>query len=117
MVKSLKLRTVDNTERFDPVRNLWRNVLIVALEDAIKKRKYMDGNYVSKYNSLIRASAIDYFLEPNSDFALVCQYAGFDHLTVRRKVYKHLERMSNDEKENMTKVLRQRIFQSQDIGR
>jgi hypothetical protein len=48
MVKSLKLRTVDNTERFDPVRNLWRNVLIVALEDAIKKRKYMDGNYVSK---------------------------------------------------------------------
>ena len=58
MVKSLKLRTADNTERFDPVRNLWRNVLIVALEDAIKKRKYMDGNYVSKYNSLIRMRMI-----------------------------------------------------------
>ena len=24
MVKSLKLRTVDNTEIFDPVRNLWK---------------------------------------------------------------------------------------------
>jgi len=117
MVKSLKLRTVDNTEIFDPVRNLWRNVLIVALEDAVKNRKYMDGNYVAKYNSLVRKSAIDYFLEPNSDFALVCQYAGFDHLTVRRKVYQHLERMSNDKKENMPQMLRERIFQSQEISR
>ena len=30
-------------------------------------------------------SARNYFLEPNRDFALVCQYAGFDHEYIRMK--------------------------------
>ena len=68
-------------------RNLWRNVLIVALEDAIGKgwRDYGIGRgYKSE-----RARA--YFLEPNRDFAMVCQYAGFDHEYVRKKAKKYFE--------------------------
>ena len=29
-------RTLSEFDKFDPVRNLWRNVLIVAISDAIK---------------------------------------------------------------------------------
>jgi len=68
-------------ETNDPVKSLWRNVLIVALEDAIGKgfRCYgmSDRNY---YNS-----ARAYFTEPNADFKAVCTFAGFDHEYVRMK--------------------------------
>jgi len=30
-------------------------------------------------------------LEPNRDFAMVCQYAGFDHEYVRMKAKKYFE--------------------------
>tara|TARA_Y100000591_G_scaffold319261_1_gene331125 strand:- start:4 stop:288 length:285 start_codon:yes stop_codon:yes gene_type:complete len=68
-------------------RNLWRNVLIVALEDAIGKgwRDYGIG----RGYKCERARA--YFLEPNRDFAMVCQYAGFDHEYVRKKAKKYFE--------------------------
>ena len=72
-------------ERLNPERSLWRNVLIVALEDAVKTRE--DG-------TCERAQA--YFLEPNRDFALVCQYAGFDHEYIRMKVKKYIKEKIND---------------------
>jgi len=68
-------------------RNLWRNVLIVALEDAIGKGWTNYG--VSNGYKCERARA--YFLEPNRDFALVCQYAGFDHEYVRMKVKRYIK--------------------------
>ena len=61
-------------------QSLWRNVLIVALEDAVKTQGY---------GTCERAQA--YFLEPNRDFALVCQYAGFDHEYIRMKVKKYIK--------------------------
>ena len=74
-------------ERRNPERSLWRNVLIVALEDAIGKgwRDYGIG----RGYQCERARA--YFLEPNRDFALVCHYAGFDHEYVRMKAKKFME--------------------------
>ena len=68
-------------------RNLWRNVLIVALEDAIGKgwRDYGIG----RGYKCERARA--YFIEPNRDFALVCHYAGFDHEYVRMKAIKYFK--------------------------
>ena len=67
-------------ERLNPERSLWRNVLIVALEDAVKPQEYGTSE---------RAQA--YFLEPNRDFALVCQYAGFDHEYIRMKAKQFFE--------------------------
>ena len=37
MVNSERLKTVNLYEKRDPIRNLWRNVLIVGIEDLIKK--------------------------------------------------------------------------------
>ena len=68
-------------ERKNPERSLWRNVLIVALEDAIGKG-WRDYGITRAFRAE-RAQA--YFLEPNRDFALVCQYAGFDHEYIRNK--------------------------------
>ncbi len=74
-------------ERKDPERSLWRNVLIVALEDAIGKG-WKDYGITRAFRAE-RAQA--YFLEPNRDFALVCQYAGFDHEYIRNKVKKFIK--------------------------
>jgi hypothetical protein len=34
---NLNQRALNEYDTFNPVRNLWRNVLIVAIEDVIKK--------------------------------------------------------------------------------
>ena len=39
MVNLERLKTVSLYEKKDPVRDLWRNVLIVGIEDLIKKKK------------------------------------------------------------------------------
>ena len=75
-------------ETNDPVKSLWRNVLIVALEDAMGKgfRCYgmSDRNY---YNS-----ARAYFTEPNADFKAVCTFAGFDHEYIRMKATRYFRK-------------------------
>ena len=75
-------------ETNDPVKSLWRNVLIVALEDAMGKgfRCYgmSDRNY---YNS-----ARAYFTEPNADFKAVCTFAGFDHEYIRMKATQYFRK-------------------------
>lgn len=87
-------RATESYETKDPIRNLWRNVLIVALEDAIGKginggNLHADKNYWSCHPQS-KESAREYFLYPNRDFVLVCQLAGFDHEYVRMKVRKRL---------------------------
>ena len=85
------LKTVDVIEsrRKDPCKSLWRNVLIVAIEDAIKstvnRAKWkMDKNHCLE---------IDYVTEPNQDFATICHYADLDHTLVRSKVKKTLSKI------------------------
>ena len=79
-------------ESKNPIQSLWRNVLIVALEDAMGKgfRCYgmSDRNY---YNS-----ARAYFTEPNADFKAVCTFAGFDHEYIRMKATKYFRKEEND---------------------
>ena len=84
-------------ERLNPERSLWRNVLIVALEDAIGKhwrnKNFGTANVFHKNTDVdyhVKA-AKSYFLEPNRDFALVCQYAGFDHEYIRMKAKQFFE--------------------------
>ena len=72
-------------ERRDPERSLWRNVLIVALEDAIGRGFYSYGRF---YQKRFMESSRNYFTEPNADFKTVCPVAGFDHEYVRMKAKK-----------------------------
>jgi len=39
----LDQRTLNEYDTFNPVRNLWRNVLIVAIEDVVKKLQLQPG--------------------------------------------------------------------------
>ena len=90
MAKFQSLKTVDviGSKKKDPCKHLWRTVLSVAVEDAIKStitrcrfKDFYDGK---------RSIEIDYVTEPNQDFALVCHYADLDHNLVRNKVMSQL---------------------------
>ena len=88
-METSKLKALDIAgEVRNPIQSLWRNVLIVALEDAIGKgfRCYgmSDRNY---YNS-----ARAYFTEPNADFKAVCTFAGFDHEYIRMKAKEYFRK-------------------------
>ncbi len=70
-------------DTFNPVKNLWRNVLIVAISDAIK----IKANTIkySEFYANRRFHELDYVTLPNSDFVKVCEYAELDHNLVRKK--------------------------------
>jgi len=95
--QSLFPRTLNASETRDPIRSLWRNVLIVALEDAVG-RHWRNRSYGNPKNNLFMQSAREYFLEPNRDFALVCHYAGFDHEYIRMRAKKFFNERRKDEK-------------------
>jgi len=103
-------------DTFDPIRNLWRNVLIVAISDAIKVK----ANIV-KYKEFYekrRFHELDYVTLPNSDFARICEYSDLDHNLVRKKVIKTLDDMEkNYDKDNMPEMPWKRLYQSKGINR
>ena len=103
-------------DTFDPVRNLWRNVLIVAISDAIKVK----SNIIkfSEYYGKRRFHELDYVTLPNADFAKICEYAELDHNLVRKKVIKTLDDMEkNYDKDNMPEMPWKRLYQSKGINR
>ena len=109
-------RTLKEFDTFDPVRNLWRNVLIVAISDAIKVK----SNIVkfSEHYGNRRFHELDYVTLPNSDFAKICEYAELDHNMVRKKVIKTLDDMEkNYDKDNMPAMPWKRLYQSKGINR
>ena len=78
-------------ENKDPIQSLWRNVLIVALEDALGKGFKTYGK--SSYN--YTDSARGWFTEPNADFKAVCTFAGFDHEYIRMKATNYFRKEQN----------------------
>ncbi len=109
-------RALNEYDTFNPVRNLWRNVLIVAISDAIKIK-----SNVVKYKEFYekrRFHELDYVTLPNSDFAKICEYAELDHNLVRKKVIKTLDNMEkNYDKDNMPSMPWKRLYQSKGINR
>ena len=96
------------SDGFDPVKNLWRNVLIVAIEDAIKVT-HLIKRFPDHYGKR-RYHAIDYVTLPNGDFKYVCEYAKLDHNIVRKKIIQTLERIKDDKKD-MPKMFRKWLHQ------
>jgi hypothetical protein len=110
----LGLKAVNIHDTFNPLRNLWRNVLIVSIEDAIKIKKQ-----IVKYKELYakrRFHEIDYVSLPNRDFDSVCSMAELDGNLVRKKVNQVLERMEKDD-EDMPSMPWKRLYQSKGIYR
>ena len=109
-------RTLKEFDTFDPIRNLWRNVLVVAISDAIKVKTNIIK--FSEHYANRRFHELDYVTLPNSDFAKICEYAELDHNLVRKKVNQTLDNMEkNYDKDNMPEMPWKRLYQSKGINR
>ena len=109
-------KALNEYDTFNPIRNLWRNVLISAISDAIKVK----ANIV-KYKEFYekrRFHELDYVTLPNSDFAQICEYAELDHNLVRKKIIKTLDSMEKKyDKDSMSSLPWKRLYQSKGINR
>ena len=109
-------KALNEFDTFNPVRNLWRNVLIVSISDAIK----IKSNVIKfkEFYEKRRFHEIDYVTLPNSDFAKICEYAELDHNLVRKKIIITLDNMEkNYDKDNMPSMPWKRLYQSKGINR
>ena len=91
-MENLKLKALNIAgENNNPIQSLWRNVLIVALEDAMGKGFYGYGMSYKNYSDSSRR----WFTEPNADFKAVCTFAGFDHEYIRMKATNYFRKEQN----------------------
>ena len=109
-------KTLVEYDTRNPIRNLWRNVLVVAIEDAIKIKstilKFSDFYKNKKFYEL------DYVTKENRDFDAVCQLCELDGNLVRKKINQFLKGMeSNYGKNNMPKMPWKRLYQSEGLNR
>ena len=112
------LKTVDyhQARRKDPIVTLWRTVLSVAIEDAIKMKARIIQNEDFWKNKV--CTEVLYVTEPNQDFATVCHYADFDHNLIRRKVKETFKKMEESNgKGNMPKVPWKRLYEVNGLRR
>ena len=92
MASYQRLRTSDDYARPDPELKLWRAVLGLAADDAIKdKYKFNEGR-----NMIDQARS--WFLRPTSNFVTVCYYAGYDPVYIKYKMTKAIEKQEEKEK-------------------
>ena len=96
MASYQRLRTSDDYARPDPELKLWRAVLGLTADVAIKdKYKFHEGR-----NTIDQARS--WFLRPTSNFVTVCHYAGYDPGYIKYRMTKAIEiqeRRENGEKD------------------
>jgi len=97
---NLNLRTLQENEEFNPIRNLWRAVLTAAIEDLVKATKilvrantFVVTDKYKHYYSHAQKTELEYFTVPNKHFYDVCQFAEIDHTQVRRNVLKRVKQI------------------------
>jgi hypothetical protein len=111
----LGLKAVNLHDTFDPVRNLWRNVLVVAISDAIKiKSRTLK---FSEFYRNKRFLELDYVTLPNRDFDAVCAMSDLDGNLVRKKINKVMKAMEESDGTNMPTMPWKRLYQSQGFNR
>jgi len=109
-------KTLIEYDTRDPIRNLWRNVLIVAIEDAIKVKTAFI-KFSEFYNGK-KSFELDYVTKDNRDFNKVCELAQLDGNIVRKKINKVMKEMEeNHGKKTMPKMPWKRLYQSEGINR
>ena len=109
-------RTLVEFDERNPIRNLWRNVLVAAISDAIKIKSRVLK--FSEFYSGKKFYEVDYVTLPNRDFDAVCQLSELDGNLVRKKINKVMKEMEdNYGKGNMPKMPWKRLYQSEGIHR
>ena len=97
MVSYQRLKTSDDYTQSDPELKLWRAVLGLAADDAIKNR------YTFNEGRNMIDQARSWFLQPTSNFISVCHYAGYDPGYIKYKMKKAIEKQEakENDKKNM----------------
>jgi len=80
------LKTINLEETKDPLRNLWRNVLIIGIEDLFKKKEIQYATNNKKY-------CVEEMWLHHEDFNLVCEYSQLSPKIVKNKIIKALKVM------------------------
>ena len=113
---NLVQKTLIEYDEFNPVKNLWRNVLVVAIEDAIKlKNRTIE---FKKFHKDKIYYEIEYVTKPNRDFDGVCYLANLDGNIVRKKINKMMKDMEdNYSKDSMPKMPWKRLYKSNGVDR
>jgi len=105
-------KTIQLHEEKDPYRNLWRNVLIVAIEDLLRKKEIQ-----------IRFDNKKYSLEEmwfyHEDFELICEYAQLAPKIVRKRVYEAIKKIERkyENKTDMSEMSGKWFYKSKGINR
>ena len=104
-------KTIQLHEEKDPYRNLWRNVLIIGIEDFLKKKEVH-----IKFNN--RKYSLEEMWFYHEDFNLICEYAQLEPKMVKKRVFEALERIEKKyEKTDMSKMQGKWFYKSKGINR
>jgi len=106
------LKTINLEETKDPYRNLWRNVLIVGIEDLFKKKeiqyKFKNKKYCDEEMWL-----------HHEDFDLVCEYSQLSPKIVKDKIIKALKVMEKKyvKKNNLSEMQGKWFYKTNELNR
>jgi hypothetical protein len=104
-------KTLEDYEKHDPVRNLWRNVLIIALEDLLKNKEKQAMRSVKLFSR-------EEMWFSSKDFELVCEYAGLQPDIVKKRTFETVERIRKKyDKKNMSEMPGKWFYKSDEINR
>jgi hypothetical protein len=109
--KYLVSKTINLHEKKDPYRDLWRNVLIVGIEDFLKKREIQ-----IKFDN--KKVSLEELWFHHEDFNLVCEWAQLEPSIVKKRVYEAIERIKKKyAKKDMSEMPGKWFYKSKGINR
>ena len=104
-------KTIQLHEKKDQVKNLWRNVLIIGIEDFLRKKEKQIQLNNRKYS-------LEEMWFYHEDFDLTCEYAQLDPKMVRKRVYQAIEKIERKyEKRDMSEMPGKWFYKSKGINR
>jgi flagellar biosynthesis regulator FlbT len=106
-------KTIQLHEQRDPYRNLWRNVLIVAIEDLMRKKETHFKFNIKKYS-------LEEMWFHHEDFEQICEWAQFEPKIIRKRIYEAISKMENKYKKtknNLSEVQGKWFYKTNEINR
>tara|TARA_R100000951_G_scaffold92396_1_gene80818 strand:+ start:276 stop:650 length:375 start_codon:yes stop_codon:yes gene_type:complete len=104
-------KTVELHEKKDPIRNLWRNVLILGIEDLLKNKEKQAIRAAKSFSK----EEIWFY---SDDFNLICEYADIEPGMVKKRTFEAIERIRKKyDQKDMPKMPGQWLYKGETINR
>jgi flagellar biosynthesis regulator FlbT len=104
-------KTVELHEKKDPIRNLWRNVLIIGIEDLLKNKEKQAIRAAKSFSK----EEIWFY---SDDFKLICEYADIEPKMVKKRTFEAIERIRKQyAQKDMSKMPGQWLYKGKTISR